>query len=121
MYRLVHPGDRKELPLRMLFHPVGEGVYLKACEAESFRGLVAALLDAPSYERADLETRLLERLRLADDVMLLGQLQDRQIRVTDRDSVETVNVSSDEPFIRSLHRLGIVSLDPSVVGPERGR
>jgi hypothetical protein len=116
MYRLVHPGDPQELPMRMLFHPVGEGVYLKACEADSFRGLVAALLDAPSYETADLETRLLERLRLADDVILLGQLQERQILVADWDGVETINVNSDEPFIRSLDRLGMVSLEPSVAG-----
>ncbi len=121
MYRPIHPAERQELSLRMLFHPLGEGVYLEAYEADSFRGLVAALLDAPSYERADLETRLLERLRLADDVMLLGQLQDRQIRVADRDGVETINVNSDEPFIRSLDRLGIVSLEPSVLGSEGAR
>jgi hypothetical protein len=121
MYRLVNPSDRQELSLRMLFHPVGEGVYLRACEADGFRGLVAALLDAPSYESADLQTRLVERLRLADDVMLLGQLQDRQVRVADRDGVETINIRSDEPFIRSLDRLGIVSLKPSELGLERGR
>jgi len=39
MYRLIHPGDRQALPMRMLFHPLGEGVYLKACKADSLRGL----------------------------------------------------------------------------------
>ena len=39
MHRLIHPGDRQALPMRMLFHPLGEGVYLKACKADSLRGL----------------------------------------------------------------------------------
>ena len=34
MFRQVQPGDPPELPMRMLFHPVGDGVYLNACEAE---------------------------------------------------------------------------------------
>ncbi len=117
MYRLIHPGDRQELPLRMLFQPLGEAVYLKACEADSFRGLVAALLDDAGYEKADAASRLGERLRLADDVRLLAQLQSQPIRVSDRDKVDTINISSDEPFVRSLHRLGIVSLESSLAGP----
>ncbi len=117
MYRLIHPGHRQELPLRMLFHPVGEGVYLKACEADSYRGLVAALLDDAGYERADAAARLGQRLRLADDVRLLAQLQGRPVRITDRDVANAVNVSSDEPFLRSLHRLEFVSLEPALVEP----
>jgi hypothetical protein len=117
MYRLIHPGDRQELPMRMLFHPVGEGIYLRACEADSVRGLVAALLDDAGYETADAAARLGQRLRLADDVRLLAQLQDKQIRVTDRDEPNVINVSSDEPFLRSLHRLGFVSISPSLVDP----
>ncbi len=117
MYRLIHPGDRQELPMRMLFHPLGEGVYLKACEADSLRGLVAALLDDAGYETVDAAARLGQRFRLADDVRLLAQLQDKQIRVTDRDEANVINVSSDEPFLRSLHRLEFVSLDPSLVDP----
>jgi hypothetical protein len=117
MYRLVHPGDPQELPMRMLFHPVDEGVYLKACEADSFRGLIAALLDDAGYETVDAAARLGQRFRLADDVRLLAQLQDKQIRVTDRDEANVINVSSDEPFLRSLHRLEFVSLDPSLVDP----
>ncbi len=116
MYRLVHPADRQELPLRMLFHPVGDGAFLRAVEADGFRGLVAALVDDAGSETANAETRLRQRLRLADDVRLLMQLQDRQIRVSDRDEVNTINVSSDEPFLRSLDRLGIVSLEPSMRG-----
>jgi len=117
MYRLIHPGDRQELPMRMLFHPVGEGIYLRACEADSLRGLVAALLDDAGYETADAAARLGQRLRLADDVRLLAQLQDKQIRVTDGDEANVINVSSDEPFLRSLHRLAFVSLEPSLVDP----
>jgi hypothetical protein len=118
MYRLIDPSDRQELPLRMLFHPLGEGVYLKACEADSLRGLVAALLDDAGYETADAAARLGQRLRLADDVRLLAQLQDKQIRVTDGDEANVINVSSDVPFLRSLHRLEFVSLDPALVVPE---
>ena len=117
MYRLVHPGDPPELPMRMLFHRVGDGVYLRACEADSLRGLIAALLDDAGYETADAAARLGQRLRLADDVRLLAQLQDKQIRVTDRDEANAINVSSDEPFLRSLHRLDFVSLGPSLVDP----
>ncbi len=117
MYRLIHPGDRQELPMRMLFHPLGESVYLKACEADSLRALVAALLDDAGYETADAAARLGQRLRLADDVRLLAQLQDTQIRVADGDEANVINVSSDGPFLRSLHRLEFVSLDPSLVDP----
>ena len=117
MYRLIHPGDRQELPMRMLFHPVGEGIYLRACEADSVRGLVAALLDDAGYETADAAARLGQRLRLANDARLLAQLQDKQIRVTDRDEASAINVSSDEAFLRSLHRLEFVSLEPSLVDP----
>jgi len=112
MYRLIHPEDRQELPLRMLFHPAGEGVFLRACEADSFRALVAALLDDPSYERTTAETRLLTRLRLAEDSMLLARLSGLELTVGDRDSPGTVNVASDEPLIRSLNRAGIISLPP---------
>jgi len=114
MYRLIHPQTRRELALRMLFQPVGGGVYLRACEADSFRALVAALLDDPSYETAVVESRLLDRLRLAEDIRLLASLENRRFLVSDRDEPDTVNVGSDEPFVRSLHRLGVVSLEPSV-------
>lgn len=103
--------------MRMLFHPLGEGIYLRACEADSVRGLVAALLDDAGYETADAAARLGQRLRLANDVHLLAQLQDKQIRVTDRDEASAINVSSDEAFLRSLHRLEFVSLVPSLVDP----
>src|SRR5207244_11423090 len=118
---LIHPGDHQELPLRMLFQPVAEGVYHKACESDSFRGLVAALLDDPGYEAANPASRLAERLRIANDVALLAQLQDRPILVGERDAVETINVNSDEPFIRSLDRLGIISVEPSIIGVEGAR
>ena len=110
MFRVVQPGDPPELPMRMLFHPVGDGVYLKACEADSVRGLVAAVLDDPGYESADVRLRLLHRIRLANDVALLSAIQDRQLRISDADEPNTVNVHSDLSFIRSLDRLGILSL-----------
>lgn len=113
MYRFIHPEDRQELPLRMLFHPASEGVYLRACEADSIRGLVAALLNDPGYEQATVEARLLARLRLADDSRLLASLSGQELTVGDRDSPGTINVASDEPFIRSLNRAGFVSLPPN--------
>ena len=117
MYRLIDPGERQELSLRMLFHPLGEGVYLKACESDSFRGLVAALLDDAGYETATAKSRLVERLRLADDLRLLKRLENRRIRVSDRDEGNAIDISSDEPFIRSLDRLGFLSLEPSLAEP----
>ena len=113
MYRHIQPDTPPELPLRMLFQPLGDGLFHRACEADSYRGLVAAILDDPNYERADLETRLVQRLRIAADVRLLGQMQGQILNVGDRDGENVINVASDEPFIRSLDRLGVVSLAPS--------
>jgi len=64
MYRRITPKDEKQLPLRMLFQPTGDGLFLRAAEADSFRGLVAAILDDPGYEAEDLERRLMHRLRI---------------------------------------------------------
>jgi hypothetical protein len=112
MYRLVHPGDPQELPMRMLFHSVGDGVYLNGCEADSVRGLVAALLDDPAYEAADPPSRLAERLRIANDIALLAELDGRRLEISDREGPETIVIASDEPFLYSLERLGFVSLSP---------
>jgi len=70
-------------------------------------------LDDPDYERADVAARLMRRLRLADDVRLLLAVGDRTINVADREGADTINVASDEPLIRSLDRLGFLSLAPS--------
>ena len=109
MYRPIHPADQQELPLRMLFHPVGDGVFLRGCEADSFRSLLAALLDDPGYEQETTEGRLVTRLRLADDVKLLAGVSGEALSVTDHDGA-TINVASDESFIRCLDRIGFVSL-----------
>src|SRR5207302_433200 len=114
MYRRIAPDDVKELPLRMLFQPTPDGLYLRAAEADSFRGLVAAILDDPTFEAADLEARLRHRLRLADDVVLLNEVvSEEAVHVSDRPGTRTIDVSSDERFIRSLDDLGFVSLDPA--------
>ncbi len=102
----------------MLFQPVGDGLFHRACEADSFRGLVAALLDDPAYEQADAETRLVARLRLADEVRLLAAVVDRQLKIADRDATETINIASDESLIRSLDSLGAVSIDPTLKAPK---
>jgi hypothetical protein len=112
MYKVIRPEGLQKLPIRMLYQPTGPGLFHRACEADGWRGLVAALLDEPEYEIADAETRLVDRLRLADDVVLLGELEKRSLKVGDRNAPDTINISSDEPFIRSLHRLGFVSLEP---------
>jgi hypothetical protein len=40
MYRHIQPDTPRELPLRMLFQPLGDGLFHRACEADSFRALV---------------------------------------------------------------------------------
>ena len=114
MYRRINPTSRQQLPMRMLFQPLGNGTFLRACEADSFRGLVAAMLDDPAHERGDVETRLVNRLRLADELVLLARIENEpSLRIGDRDADLTINVASDEPLIRSLDRLGLVSLEPT--------
>ena len=112
MYRFIHPSSERQLPMRMLYQPAGDGTFLRACEADSWRALVAAMLDDPAYESAVPEDRLVERLRLADDVKLLAAIDERTLTVSDCDGPEAVNISSDEPFLRSLDALGFVSLEP---------
>jgi hypothetical protein len=115
MYRRINPTSRQQLPLRMLFQPLGNGTFLRACEADSFRGLVAAMLDDPAYESGDVETRLLNRLRLADELVLLARIDNQpSVLIGDKDADQTINVASDEPLIRSLDRLGLVSLEPTL-------
>ncbi len=115
MYRRINPTSRRELPMRMLFQPLGDGTFHRACEADGFRGLVAAVLNDPDYENGDVESRLATRLRLADDLVLLAMAAQQQtVLVSDRDADQTINVASDERFIRSLDRLGLVSLEPTM-------
>ena len=115
MYRRINPTSRQQLPMRMLFQPLGNGTFLRACEADGFRGLVAALLDDPAYESGDVETRLLNRLRLADELVLLARIDNQpSVLIGDKDADQTINVASDEPLIRSLDRLGLVSLEPTL-------
>ena len=115
MYRRINPTSRQQLPLRMLFQPLGNGTFLRACEADSFRGLVAAMLDDPAYESGDVEARLVNRLRLADELVLLAGIENEPgLLIGDRDADHTINVASDERLIRSLDRLGLVSLEPTL-------
>ena len=113
-YRRILPDMPRGLHLRMLFQPLGNGAFDRACEADTFRGLVAAILDDPGYETADAETRLVNRLRIADDVKLIADAEGRRLQVGDHDDAFTINIASDEPFIRSLDGLGFVSLEPSL-------
>jgi len=115
MYRRINPTSRQELPMRMLFQPLGDGTFHRACEADSFRGLVAAMLDDPTYESGDVETRLVYRLRLADELVLLARIENQPgMLIGDKDADQTINVASDERFIRSLDRLSLASLDPAL-------
>jgi len=115
MYRRINPTSRQQLPMRMLFQPLGNGTFLKACEADSFRELVAAMLDDPAYESGDVEARLVNRLRLADELVLLARIENEpSLLIGDRDAALTINVASDERFIRSLDRQGLVSLEPTL-------
>ena len=112
MYRLIRPDAPQELPLRMLFQPADPGLFHRACEADSYRGLVAALLDDPTYESASLSKRLDQRVRMAEDLVLIAKVDGRQLKVSDRDRPVSINVHSDEEFIHSLERIGFVSLPP---------
>ena len=115
MYRRINPTSRQQLPMRMLFQPLGNGKFHRACEADSFRGLVAAMLDDPAYESGEVETRLLNRLRLADELVLLARIDNQpSVLIGDKDADQTINVACDEPLIRSLDRLGLVSLEPTL-------
>jgi hypothetical protein len=115
MYRRINPTSRQELPMRMLFQPLGDGTFHRACEADSFRGLVAAMLDEPTYESGDVETRLVNRLRLANELVLLARIENQPgMLIGDKDADQTINVASDERFIRSLDRLSLASLDPAL-------
>src|ERR1700686_1842678 len=108
MYRLIRPDTPQELPLGMLFQPAGPGLFHRACEADSYRGLVAALLDDPTYESASLSKRLDRRVRMAEDPVLIAKVDGRQLEVSDRDGSVSINVHSDEEFIHSLERIGFV-------------
>ena len=112
MYRLIRPDTPQELPLRMLFQPADSGLFHRACEADSYRGLVAALLDDPTFETASFSRRLDRRVRMAEDLVLIAKVDGRQLEVSDRDGSVSINVHSDEEFIHSLERIGFVSLPP---------
>jgi hypothetical protein len=114
MYRSIRPDSTRELPFQMLFQPGGPGLFHRACEADSHRSLVAALLDDPDYETASLEKRLEERLRMAGELLLLANVDGRTLELSDHDGPRSINVHSDEEFIRSLDRLGFVSLPPGI-------
>ena len=96
MYRRINPASQQQLQIRMLFQPLGNGTFHRACEADSFRGLVAAMLDNPAYEMGDVETRLVNRLRLADELVLLARVENKpSLLIGDRDADQTINVASD--------------------------
>jgi hypothetical protein len=116
VYRYIEPDSPRQAAFRMLFQPAGDGVFYRACEADSWRGLVAAILDDPGYETSDAETRLVDRLRLADDVVLMAEMDGRKVTVGEQEGPDIVNILSDEPFVRSLDRLGFVSLPPGIDG-----
>ena len=53
-------------------------------------------------------------LIFGDLAPLTNELNQPQVMVSDRDGPNTVNVASDETLIRSMDRLGFVSIDPAV-------
>jgi hypothetical protein len=100
----------------MLVEPAGASNFRRAAEADSWRGLVAAIAGDPSYETASAEYRLVQRLRLAHDAALLLELEDRKVQVADHDGIDLINVASDETLMQSLHRLGVLPLEPGLTG-----
>ena len=75
MYRFIRHDTPSELALRMLLQPAASGLFHRACEADSYRGLVAALLDDPTYETAAVADRLEQRIRMAGDLVLLSEVE----------------------------------------------
>jgi hypothetical protein len=112
MYRFIRPDSAQELPLRMLFQPAGGGLFHRACEADSYGGLVAALLSDPGYETAGIAERLQERIRIANDLVLIRQMEGDQLAVADQEETDAINVHSDGEFIHSLERIGFAALPP---------
>jgi hypothetical protein len=110
VYRIIQPTTVLELPLRMLFQPAGGELFHRAAEADSYRGLVASLIGDPGYETLNPVERLTERIRVAHDAAFLAELDDKQITVGDRVAPGMINVASDAPFIRSLERIGYLSV-----------
>jgi hypothetical protein len=46
-------------------------------------------------------------------LVLVARIENEpSLLIADKDAGQTINVASDEPFIRSLDRLGLVSLEP---------
>src|SRR5260370_41801367 len=99
MYRLINPTSDRQLPMRMLFQPAGAGTFLRACEADSWRALVAAMLDDPDYETLNAEDRLVERHRLADDLKPLAAVDYRPLTGAHRDGPGSVNISPYQPML----------------------
>jgi len=97
----------------MLFESAGAGNFHRAAEADSWRGL-AAIAGDPSYETARAEERLVQHLRLAHDAALILELE--EVEIADHDGVDLINVASDETLMQSLHRLGVVPLEPGLTG-----
>jgi hypothetical protein len=97
----------------MLFQPAAEGRFYRACEADGYRGLVAALLDDQFYETASFAGRVQSRIRMAEDLALLNELEGRALHVGDRHEPDAINVHGDEEFIRSLELIGFLSLPAS--------
>jgi len=114
MYRELGPDTPRELRLAMLCDPIGDGNFRRACESDSWRGLVGALLGDPTYPDTAPKERMFRRLRLAQDASFLGELVGTPgLRVGFADADGTLDMSSDETLIRSLDRHGLVSLDPA--------
>jgi len=108
---MIRPEDDRQYPLRMLFGPVGVDLFEHACEADGFRGLVAALMRDADYESIVLaKDRLVRRLQLADGIKTLYALKERTLEVTDQDRNGDINIANDESMIRSLDRIGYLSL-----------
>jgi hypothetical protein len=105
--RRAGPGRRRREQVVVLVQRT------RAAEADSFAGLVAAIVDDAAYELGNVEARLRQRLRLADDVVMLTEVAgEKRPAISDHPGELTIDVSSDERFIRSLDRLGWLSLAP---------
>lgn len=110
-YRRVQPNDESDLPLRMLYVPIGDQVFERAVDADDARSLVAALLDDPHYpERPTAKERLVLRLQAAQGVVAFFGAAGRAVTVGDHPATDGVNIANDSAFIDSLQELGYVAV-----------
>ncbi len=110
-YRHLPGNDEQTMPLMLHYRPLGNGLFERACEADTFMGLIAALMESQEYEHTfSAEKRLVKRMQLAAGIEQLYAVFNRTLQITDTPTENGIDVSSDEPMITSLEAIGYCRL-----------